>query len=333
MTADGNSSRQQLAIVIVNYRTADLVVGCIESLMVQELDADCHVYIVDNDSGDGSLEKIREHVEGAGLEWISVLAAGKNGGFAYGNNVALRLIQQSVDSDSELPDFYWFLNPDTAVRKHSCQVLMDYLNEHKVHIVGSRLEDEDETPQVSHFNLPSIGNEFVGGISVGVLERLSPKLRTRRDTIDVPEPCDWVSGSSMMVTREVIENVGLMDEDYFLYFEETDYCLKASRAGYTCWHVPDSRVVHYVGGATGVSDSRKKSPRRPKYWFDSRRRFFLKNYGVWKLIGADLGYVIGYALFLLRKKLTGVDLSMEPPHLLSDLIRHSFLMRGFSLDG
>ena len=84
MTADGNSSRQQLAIVIVNYRTADLVVGCIESLMVQELDADCHVYIVDNDSGDGSLEKIREHVEGAGLEWISVLAARKTAGSRMG---------------------------------------------------------------------------------------------------------------------------------------------------------------------------------------------------------------------------------------------------------
>lgn len=333
METGENGNRQQVAIVIVNYRTSDLVVGCIDSLVVQQLDADCHVYIVDNDSGDGSFEKISEHVNRAALGWISVIAAEKNGGFAYGNNVALRLVQQSVAAGETSPDFIWFLNPDTAVRKDSCQKLVDYINMNGVHIAGSRLEDEDQTPQVSHFNLPTIGNEFVGGISLGVLERLSPKLRTRRDTIEVPEPCDWVSGSSMMVTREVIETVGLMDEDYFLYFEETDYCLKARRAGYTCWHVPDSRVVHYVGGATGVSDHRKKSPRRPKYWFDSRRRFFLKNYGAWKLVGADLGYVIGYALFLVRKKLTGVDLSMEPPNFLGDLIRHSFLFRGFSLDG
>ncbi|MEM7366473.1 MAG: glycosyltransferase family 2 protein [Pseudomonadota bacterium] len=320
---------RHVAIIVVNYRTAGLVLGCIDSLRKQDLNATCHVYIVDNHSEDGSFEKISQYVEEEGLAWVTVIAAERNGGFAYGNNIALRRVAEG----NREADYIWLLNPDTAVRKESCQILVDHLDHGGVHIAGSRLEDEDGTPQVSHFNVPTIGTEFVSSLAIGLIERLSLKLRTRRDTVEQPEMCDWVSGSSMMFTRELFERIGYMDEQYFLYFEELDYCLRAHRVGYPSWHVPDSRVVHYVGGATGISDSRKQSPRRPTYWFDSRRRFFLKNYGAWKLIGADLAFIVGYSLFLLRKKLTGSDLSMQPPHFLRDLVRHSFLRRGFSLEG
>ena len=90
---------------------------------------------------------------------------------------------------------------------------------------------------------------------------------------------DWVNGASMMIRREVFETVGLMDEEYFLYFEETDFCRRVVRAGWPIWHVPASRVVHLEGQSTGVTGADLAKKPRPKYWFDSRARYFRKNLG------------------------------------------------------
>ncbi len=77
-----------------------------------------------------------------------------------------------------------------------------------------------------------------------------------------------------MVRREVFDAVGLLDDGYFMYFEEVDFCLKASRAGWPCWYVPASRVVHLVGQSSGVTDASPAAKRRPRYWFDARTRYF-----------------------------------------------------------
>ena len=76
----------------------------------------------------------------------------------------------------------------------------------------------------------------------------------------------------------MFDAVGLFDEEYFLYFEELDFCLQAHRAGFRCWYVPESRIVHFVGQASGVTGERAAARRRPGYWFDSRRRLFVKDH-------------------------------------------------------
>src|SRR5277367_5597369 len=99
-----------------------------------------------------------------------------------------------------------------------------------------------------------------------------------------PEPraaahrTDWVNGASMMVRREVFDSIGLMDEKFFLYYEETDFCLRALEAGWPTWTVPSSRVVHLEGQSTGATGAIAKRKRVPKYWFDSRRRYFRKHH-------------------------------------------------------
>jgi GT2 family glycosyltransferase len=139
---------------------------------------------------------------------------------------------------------------------------------------------------------------------------------------DEPVPCDWVAGASMIVRREVFEKVGLMDEKYFMYFEEVDFCLQAKRAGWQCWYVPASRVVHLVGAVSQVSDSRKHRKRRPAYWFESRRRYFLKNHGWLYAALADLAFLIGFALWRVRRFVQQKD-DPDPPKLLTDSIAHS----------
>jgi GT2 family glycosyltransferase len=126
----------------------------------------------------------------------------------------------------------------------------------------------------------------------------------------------------MIVRREVFRDAGLMDEGYFLYFEETDFCLQARRAGWPCWYVPASRVMHESGQCTGVSARRQRPGRRPAYWFASRRRYFVKNHGPLYARLADLAFGLGYALWRLRRVLQRKP-DTDPPHLLRDFVKYN----------
>jgi len=247
-----------------------------------------------------------------------------NGGFAAGNNAAIRPAIESA----EPPDYVLLLNPDTVVREGALSVLVAFMERHEtVGIAGSRLEDPDGTPQCSGFRFPGIGSEFLGSLKLdGVLKRF-PRCVIAPPVSDVECETDWVAGASMIIRREVFDAVGLMDEGYFMYFEELDFCLAARRAGWTCWYVPESRVIHLRGQASGVTDLKQAPKRRPQYWFDSRRRFWLKNHGVMNTMLADGLYVVGYSLCRIRRRIQG-RVDHEPPKFLSDFARNSIFARG-----
>jgi GT2 family glycosyltransferase len=115
-----------------------------------------------------------------------------------------------------------------------------------------------------------------------------------------------------------------LDERYFLYFEETDFCFRAKKAGFATWYVPESRVMHISGQSTKV-DERKALPKRlPEYWFESRRRFFVVSYGIRQAILIDCVAIIAHALGLVKRSLQ-MRLDGAIPHFLADLVRHSVL--------
>lgn len=318
-----------IAILTINYKTADLLIELIKTVQVErDVLPNLQHIVVDNDSNDSSIEKLTLYKHENKLDWLHIVDAKINGGYAFGNNIAIKKAQQIF----ERVDFYWFLNPDTKLKANAGLNLINYINTFNVHSVGSCLEDEDGTPQVSSFNFPSVISELSSGMKVGLLDKvLKAKLVTREISI-LPEKCDWLAGASMMVTNHFIEKVGFMDEEYFLYYEELDYCLKAQRLGLNCYYVPSSRVYHAVGASTGISDHRKKAPRRPQYWFDSRRRFFLKNYGALTLVLSELAFIIGYSSWILRKGVFDKDaLINQAPHFLKDFIKNSFLFKGIKL--
>ncbi len=107
----------------------------------------------------------------------------------------------------------------------------------------------------------------------------------------------------MIVRREVFEAIGLLDDRYFLYFEETDFCRRARGAGWPCWYVPEARVVHLVGQSSGVDRPRMLRRRLPAYWFQARRRYFLAHLGLAGTIVADLAWAFGFASYRLRQSL------------------------------
>jgi GT2 family glycosyltransferase len=138
---------------------------------------------------------------------------------------------------------------------------------------------------------------------------------------DLPVKVDWLAGASMLIRKQVFEDIGLFDDEYFLYFEETDFCLQAKKAGWPCWYVPASRVVHFVGSSTGVTDGSKK--RRPRYWFESRQRYFLKNHGRLYLVLANLVWAGAYSLYRIRLKIQHKP-DNETEFLLWDFVNFNF---------
>lgn len=317
----------KIQIVIVNYRTPELTIDCLQSLVDNAvLTEGVRVTLVDNYSCDDSVAILSQAIEQNGWqEWIDWMPIDTNGGYAHGNNVAIRAGLGSNDP----PDYVWLLNPDTVVHQGGLQHLVDFLEANpNVGIAGSRLEDPDTTPQRSAFRFPTFWSEVDDGLRLGLVSRF-----LRRFVVAPPVPkkqrrADWVAGASMLVRREVFEQVGLLDEDYFMYYEEVDFCRQASLAGWDCWYVPSSRVVHLVGQASGVTNKQIVPKRRPKYWFDSRRRYFVKNHGAVYAMIADVSWASCYSIWCVRSKLQRKS-NNDPPKYLVDFVRNSVFFQGF----
>ena len=317
--------KARVLVAIVNYRCAELVIDCLRSL---ESDAaSIRAVVVDNASGDGSGARIADAIVRHGIgAWAEVVELQQNDGYAAGNNAAVARALET--SHGEWPEFVWYLNPDTYVRPGALAALLAFLARRPdVGIVGSRLEDPDGTQQSSRYRFPSIASEFESGVRLGVVSRLLSRHVVAPPLTDVEEEVDWVAGASMLVRRDVFRDVSEMDARYFLYYEETDFCLAAKRKGWRVWYVPSSRVVHLVGKSTGVT-TRDAAPRRlPAYWLRSRRRCFVKNHGRLYALVADGLWLLGYLTWRLRRPLQGKP-DLDPPHLMGDFVRHNFLPGG-----
>ena len=320
----------RILAVVLNYRTADLTIACLRSIAAQiDQLPNLRVVVTDNASGDGSVERVgRVIAEENWSSWAELMPLPTNGGYAYGNNAAVR---RALASESP-PEFFLLLNPDTVLREHAIQALVAFMRTHPdAGIAGSRLEDPDGTPQCSAFNFPSAWSELDRGLRLGVVAKLIEDKLVRRPIPNEASRVDWVAGASLLVRREVFEHVGLIDEAYFLYFEEVDFLLRAKRAGFDTWYVPESRVVHHMGASTGVSDERRAAKRVPGYWFDSRRRYFLKNHGPLGAAAADLAWLLGFSVYSVRQRVLPKPAN-DPPHVLGDFVRNGIWRRGVSIE-
>lgn len=314
----------RLLIVTVNYRTAHLVIESLRSLASEiELLPQTKVAIVDNDSGDDSVEKIGAAIASEGWgTWATLLPSSVNGGFSYGNNYAIRPALQSPNP----PDYYVLLNPDAQVRSGALKALVDFMDQNpQVGIAGSSFETEDGESWPYAFKFPSALGEFEHGLRLGLVSKLLSKWRVAQEMDQSQaQAIDWLPGACMIIRREVFEAIGLMDEGYFLYYEETDFCLQAKRAGWEIWYVPQSRVMHILGQSTGVTAINQKPKRLPQYWHNSRRRYFLKNHGWGYAAIVDAIWIIGYGLWRIRRLIQRKP-DNDPPMLLRDSIQNSVI--------
>lgn len=312
----------KLRIVIVNYKTTDMVIDCLRALAPQLTAGQIEAVVTDNASPDDSLARLKQAVtEHHWQRVVSILPLQRNGGFAFGNNAGIR---PALSSDNP-PAYILLLNPDTVPRPDAIEQLLTFMEAHPtVGIAGSRLEDPDGTPQRSAFRFHSLASEFENAMRFGVLSRALAQRLVAPSPPAHATATDWVAGASMIIRRQVFDVIGLLDENYFMYFEEVDFCKRAADAGFTCWYVPQSRVVHLVGQASGVTVKDQRPKRRPAYWFQSRSRYFTVHHGRFKKRLIDLAWILGFALFKLRAAVQRKPHN-DPPYLLRDFIRYSLL--------
>jgi len=310
----------RLFVAIVNYRTPELTLECLRSLEPEvRARGDVQVGVADNDSRDGSSEFLAAAIAVHGWSsWVSLLPLPVNGGFSAGNNA---LLAPALAAGAEAPEFVLLLNPDTVVHPRALGALLEFMTAHpEVGIAGSRVEEPDGTPQHSRYRFHSVWSELDSGLRLGLVSRLLRRHVVALPLLDRPHAADWVGGAAMLVRSTVFADIGLMDTGYFLYFEEADFCLAARRAGWPCWYVPASRIVHLVGQSSGITNPAGPRLRRPRYWFESRRRYFVKNHGRAYAWCADLAWATGFALWRVRRRLQGKP-DTDPPRLLADFLR------------
>ena len=324
-----NQRAVRVLAVILNYRTPELAIQCLGSLEheVKQIGS-MHVAVADNASGDGSVDKIAAAIASHGWDWCTLFPLEENGGFCFGNNAAIRPFLNGDDP----PEFVMLVNPDAYIRRNAITRLLGFMDTHQeVGIAGARQEGPDGTPQNCAFRFPSIQSELLGGFRLGVLTKALRNRDLLYELGDQALEVDWVSGAAMMIRTEVFEDVGLLDEGYFLYFDEVDFCLRSRRAGWLVYYVPDGVVAHLQAQATGITDGRKKQGRYPNYWFDSRRRFFVKNHGKLRAVAADVAFLTGYTTYRARRAIQRKP-DLDPPMFWYDFLRNSTLVKGFDID-
>jgi GT2 family glycosyltransferase len=299
--------------IVLNYKTADMTLKAADAARIALQGLPGEVDIVDNNSQDGSFETMSAHVTAQGWDDTRVIQSGRNGGYGAGNNVGI----QAGLSNGSWPDYVYILNSDAFPKPGAIKVLYDHLNTTpSTGFAGSYIEGEDEIRHTTTFRFPSIWGEFEGAIHFGPVSKV---LKNYRVPIELTQttPVDWLAGASVMMRQDVLDEVGLFDETFFLYFEETDLCRRAQKAGHRVMFLADSVVTHLGSVSTGM----KEWSRVPDYWFASRWHYFTKNHGVFYTVLATGLHLIGGGLHWLRCKLTGKTHN-GAPHFLRTLARH-----------
>lgn len=312
-----------IAVIIVNYGTADLAIEAVDSVLSRPAGArPAEIHLVDNASpGDDARRLAAKAAEGAWAGKVEVYPETTNHGFGRGNNIVL----ERLAARDRPPDYVFLLNPDARLENDAVTVLAEFLDQHpKAAIAGARARNPDSNaPVAAAFRFPSLPGIFGQAVNFGPVTRifssrlvaLPPDIGTRK--------VDWVSGAAVMARFGVWRDLGFFDPTYFLYCEEVDLMLRSSRAGWDCWHVDEARIIHAEGASTEVRSTAPKS-RRPAYWYDSWRHYFAKNHGRGYAISTAFAWAAGAALgkvFALAMRRN----DLAPPGFFGDLVHHVIL--------
>ena len=248
-----------LSIILVNRDTKEYLLPCLRSVLENGKGTGWKIIVVDNGSRDGSPAVVKER-----FPLVDLIENEGNLGFAKAVNQGL---QKAIGR------YVVLLNPYTQIKQGAIGELISFMDARPdAGIAGAKLLNSDGSKQNSIANFPSLATELT---NKSLLRWLFPKRFPGKE-MDYSEPVevDSVIGACMMVRRDAIEQVGFLDEDYFLFLEETDWCFRMKKAGWRVCHVPQAEVYHFQG------KSAEKDKRRAKVeYYRSRYHFFIKNRG------------------------------------------------------
>ncbi len=279
-----------LGIVVINFRTPALIRDCLTALAPNLAALGAEVVVIDNFSNDGSADEIERWLSD-GEPWKArarLIRSATNSGFSGGNNQGVAALDAK---------YYLFLNSDAIVRPLALPALLAAgAREKDAGVIAPRLEDLDGSPQVSCFRFHSPLSEFLGAAQTGPIDALFRFAVVPLAVADHPIDCRWVSFACVLIRREAIDAAGPMDEGYFMYFEDADYCRKIARAGWRVLYEPAARVVHLRGGTAPVKALMTAKKRPPAYYYAARTRYFRKSFGPLGHIAANAMWLAGRAI-------------------------------------
>ncbi|MEW6252452.1 MAG: glycosyltransferase family 2 protein [Planctomycetota bacterium] len=270
-----------VSIIIVSYNTRDLTLACLRSVYAQAHDVSSEVLVVDNASTDGSAAVIATEFPNVRL-W----ALDANLGFAAANNLAAR---------HAVGEWLLLLNPDTLVLPNAIPSLVRFAESHpRAAVVGGRALNADGSLQPNCFEPPNLWDLWVNALG---LHRLAPRSRVfgrerllHRD-YDQPMRVPVVAGCFMLVRQAAIQEVGLLDEAFFMYAEEVDWCVRFRRHGWQVWYTPAATLIHY-GGVSAAYDPHATRT----YARQSLLRFLRKYHGQTYVAGCQTAIATGRLL-------------------------------------
>lgn len=226
-----------LSIVIVNYNTCDKLRDCLESILRHQQNLTLEILVVDNGSRDGSRDMIREYAPA-----VTLIAPDTNTWFTGGNNIGIK---------TATGELVWILNPDTIVQANTMQIMVDYLRNHSdVGVLTSQMRFPDGSDQPTCSMTPKyldllLGYTFLGVIFSGLRDKRRSIMFYEDWERDTAKQIEVAPGSNMMCPRDVVLDIGLMDEDLQLYFPEDDLCRRLIDAGKKIQFIPEPLLLHH----------------------------------------------------------------------------------------
>lgn len=254
-----------LTVAIVSWNVKNLLGDCLLSLREELKQTSVHarVAVVDNASADGSAELVRER-----HPWVHLHISAENLGFVRGNNLILEQLQQQG-----LPDYVWLLNPDTTIQPGTLATLLGFFEKNPcAGLIGPQLLNPDGSAQTSAFRFPDLLQPL---FDLGWLPQRFYHTRFNGrypDTGGQPFRIDHPLGAAMMARGAAIQQVGLLDPQFFMYCEEIDWAWRMQKAGWETWLVPEAKVVHYGGASTNQA-----RPATTAYLWESRAKLYRKH--------------------------------------------------------
>jgi GT2 family glycosyltransferase len=256
-----------VSFVIVSWNVRDLLRQALAAIQEDAVGYSTEIFVVDNASQDGTVEMLRTDFPS-----VILILNKENVGFTRANNQALAKAQGR---------FLFLLNPDTEPERGATRALVQFMNapgSERVGIVGPQLVYADGTIQSSRRRFPKMSTALFESTK---LEQWFPRNRylseyrvLNTDDSTVQE-VDWIVGAAMFVRRAVYEQIGGLDEQFFMYSEEMDWCLRAKQKGWRVMYFPPARIKHHEG-----KSSEQVPAQRDIYFHSSKVRYFKKHHGV-----------------------------------------------------
>jgi N-acetylglucosaminyl-diphospho-decaprenol L-rhamnosyltransferase len=256
-----------LAVVIVSWNVKNLLDNGLLSLReeLKQTAVCAEVWVVDNNSADGSAEMVHKR-----HPWVHLEVSSENLGFVRGNNLILERLRRQG-----LPDFVWLLNPDTTIQPGALPTLLRFFEEHpRAGLVGPQLLNPDGSLQTSAFRFPDLLQPL---FDLGWLPQRFYYSRfngryAESDANGYPFRIDHPLGAAMLARGETIAQAGNLDEQFFMYCEEIDWAWRIRKTGWEVWLVPEAKVIHYGGASTN-----QVRPAMTAYLWESRAKLYRKH--------------------------------------------------------